>query len=354
MKKVSFGWLAGPLLCFIMLAFFIGIERAGIRYEYQLSHLTWIPLDNSAEKDVEEAAECAILYDSGWNESLDHKNAISYVLRSMRIPHDIVDAANEDFPNLTRYKTLVIAFNNLDIISSSILNLSDWVESGGRVLFAVIPDITATMNMIYPKLGIQYGKFSYYKEAPLSFKTNLLPGTKDMEFNGEVTCGSSMVLRVADHCTVHITTCDEKQIPLLWECSYGKGKFVVNNNDLMKEKGSRGIVCAAYSLLEDICIYPVMNFSLFFIDDFPAPIPEGTHDVIYKECGYNIENFFKNIWWPDMLQFSKEHGLKYTGMVVETYNDNVTGPFTAEYKLESYRYCGGLLLKNGGAIGLRR
>lgn len=352
MKKVSFGWLAGPLLCFIMLALFIGIERAGIRYEYQLSHLTWLPLDNSAEKDVEEAAECVILYDSGWNESLDYENAISFVLSSMRIPHDIVDAANEDFPDLTRYKTLVIAFNNLDIISSSIFSLNAWVESGGRVLFAVIPDITATMNMIYPKLGIQYGEFSYYKEASPSFNTNLLPGAKGMEFNGEVICGSSMVLRVTDRCTVHIATCDEKQIPLLWECSYGKGKFVVNNNDLMKEKGSRGIVCAAYSLLEDICVYPVMNFSLFFIDDFPAPVPEGTHDVIYKEYGYNIDNFYKNIWWPDMLQFSKEHGLKYTGMMVETYNDNVTGPFTSEYNLESFRYFGGLLIKSGGEIGL--
>lgn len=53
-----------------------------------------------------------------------------------------------------------------------------------------------------------------------------------------------------------------------------------------------------------------------------------------------------------MLQFSKEHGLKYTGMLVETYNDNVAGPFMAEHDLESFRYFGGLLIKNGGEIGL--
>jgi hypothetical protein len=352
MKKVTFGWLAGPLLCLMILAFFIGIERAGVRYEYQLTRMAWLPSDFSAEKEAEEAAESVILYDSGWSESIDYKNAISFVLSSMRIPHDITDAAKDDFPDLTRYKTLVIAFNNLDIISSSIFDLNDWVESGGRVLFAVIPDITTTMNMIYPKLGIQYGKFMYNSETPLVFKTNLLPGAKDMEFGSEAMCGSSVALRVTDSCTVHIATCDEKQVPLLWECSYGKGKFVVNNNDLMKEKNSRGIVCAAYSLLEDICVYPVMNFSLFFIDDFPAPIPEGTHDVIYKHYGRNIENFYKNIWWPDMLLFSKKYGLRYTGMLVETYNDNVTGPFTADHDLESFRYFGGMLMKYGGEIGL--
>ena len=130
-------------------------------------------------------------------------------------------------------------------------------------------------------------------------------------------------------------TCDERQIPLLWECRYGKGKFVVSNNSIMQKKEARGIVCAAYSLLSDICVYPVMNFSVFFIDDFPAPMPEGHHTVILKQYGRAIENFYKNIWWPDMLRLGKEYGLKYTGLLVETYNDNVKGPFSAEQDLEA-------------------
>ena len=62
MKKVTFGWLTGPLFCLVLLALFIGIERAGVRYEYQLSHLDWMPSDFAAEKGLEEAAEGLILY----------------------------------------------------------------------------------------------------------------------------------------------------------------------------------------------------------------------------------------------------------------------------------------------------
>ena len=352
MKKVTFGWLTGPLFCLILLAFFIGIERAGVRYEYRLSHLAWLPTGLPAEKGLEEAAESLILYDSGWDESIGYWDAFSFVLDSMRVPHDHFDVAQDDFPDLTLYKTLIIAFNNLDRISSSISYLCDWVECGGRVLFAVIPDNTPAMTVIYPKLGIQYGKFNFKEQTSLRFKTNLLPGAKDMEFGSEAIWGNSMELRVTDSCIVHMETCDEKQIPLLWESRYGKGKFVVSNNSILQKKEARGIVCAAYSLLSDICVYPVMNFSVFFIDDFPAPMPEGYHTVILKQYGRDIENFYKNIWWPDMLRLSREYGLKYTGLLVETYNDNVKGPFSPEQDMESYRYFGGMLINSGGEIGL--
>ena len=52
-----------------------------------------------------------------------------------------------------------------------------------------------------------------------------------------------------------------------------KGKFVVDNFGLY-EKVVRGFYAASYSLLTDVGVYPVINGSAFYLDDFPSPVPE--------------------------------------------------------------------------------
>jgi len=149
-----------------------------------------------------------------------------------------------------------------------------------------------------------------------------------------------------------MTAIGEWNIPMLWERSYGKGKIVVNNNDAFLWKESRGLVAAAYSLLEDVCAYPVINASMFFIDDFPSPVPEGYHELIYKQYQCDVATYYTNIWYPDMIGFAHRYGIKYTGLIVETYGDNVTPLFRPLKDTASFRYFGGMLLGEGGEMGL--
>ena len=44
-------------------------------------------------------------------------------------------------------------------------------------------------------------------------------------------------------------------------------------------KAVRGIFSAAYSLLSDCTIYPVINGSAFYLDDFPSPVPVETESI---------------------------------------------------------------------------
>ncbi|MFR2063318.1 MAG: DUF2194 domain-containing protein [Streptococcus sp.] len=55
--------------------------------------------------------------------------------------------------------------------------------------------------------------------------------------------------------------------------SYGKGKFVVDNLGIY-ERNVR-IYAASYSLLTEATVYPVINGSTYYIDDFPSPVPAG-------------------------------------------------------------------------------
>ena len=66
---------------------------------------------------------------------------------------------------------------------------------------------------------------------------------------------------------VHAKTTDDSHTPLIWEKSYGKGKFVVDNLGIY-ERNVRGIYAASYSLLTEATVYPVINGSTYYIDDF--------------------------------------------------------------------------------------
>ncbi len=102
--------------------------------------------------------------------------------------------------------------------------------------------------------------------------------------------------------TVHIVSADELKMPLLWEFNFEKGRFVFINTDQFNEKDDRGMVGAAYGLLQDVFVYPVINTSVFFIDDFPSPIPIGSNDLITNQYGMDINQFYTNIWWPDLTK----------------------------------------------------
>ena len=133
----------------------------------------------------------------------------------------------------------------------------------------------------------------------------------------------NLQLSYTDSNLVHAES--NNRIPLLWEHKQGKGLIVVNNLSVCSRE-SRGYYAAAYSLLQDVFAYPVINSSLFFIDDFPAPLPIGYNEYITKFNKRDVRSFFLNVWWPDLIDLSKRYGLKYTGLIIQDYNERVAPP----------------------------
>jgi hypothetical protein len=116
-------------------------------------------------------------------------------------------------------------------------------------------------------------------------------------------------------------------------------------------KEGRGVVGAAYSLLQDVVVYPVINASIFFLDDFPSPAPAGTNELIEQAYSMNIQDFYTNVWWPDMLALAKKYNIRYTAVMIETYEYNFAAPFDKRFDNERHRYFGGQVLANGGELG---
>ena len=129
--------------------------------------------------------------------------------------------------------------------------------------------------------------------------------------------------------------------------------MLVCNHSLIQGKDMRGLASSLLCGLEDVLVYPIINAGMVFIDDFPAPQPEGYDALIQQQFGMSIQSFYRNHWWPDMKGFARRHGVRYTGVLVETYNKTMKAPFVPDNEDNSLiRYYASELLQSGGELGL--
>lgn len=117
------------------------------------------------------------------------------------------------------------------------------------------------------------------------------------------------------------------------------------------KKPQEDFFAASYSLLTDVMVYPVLNGSVFYLDDFPSPVPSGDGTYIKRDYGLSIKEFYTNIWWPDMLDMAEEHGVKYTGVIIDNYEDDVSGDVVEQEDVQRFQYFGNMLLHQGGELG---
>ena len=354
-QSYSFTFMLLPL--FLLLAFAIGlfVQRAGIRYEVgtnsgSLPLLPQAIMDN-ANNFPDKPVEALVLYDPLNPDSVNQVKIASAALDSMKVKYDTFDVNSGGNFDPAKYKTVVVSFLNLEKIEPQILSLVDWAGTGGRVLFSIRPTPSSTFTAIYHKLGIASKSDNLVHVKGVEFRTDLFPGAKDISFS-DFLVHSVYPVQVFDDAQIHIVSADELKMPLLWEYNFEKGRFVFINTDQFNEKDDRGMLGAAYSLLQDVFVYPVINTSVFFIDDFPSPIPIGSNDLITKLYGMDINQFYTNIWWPDLEKISKTYNIKYTGGMLEDYNFKVDPPFDIQLNNERQKYFGALNLADGGEIGL--
>ncbi|HAF62116.1 MAG TPA: hypothetical protein DCK95_07310 [Anaerolineaceae bacterium] len=356
-NNVSFSWLFLPILILALVSAAIFIERAGISPTIREPSLNFLkPKEDETNGElIEGEPKSLVLYDSVDDDGLRQLTVVTDTLDSMRVRYDIFDIneaydVNDFIGN--GYEVIVITFYNLDKLNQQILDLTQWVENGGRMLFSIRPEITSTFTAIYRKLGIISYGYDFTSIAEILYTSDLFPGMKMRTLESGFVEDTSLALQLEDEAHVHLSSADRNATPILWDYDLGDGRFVVINSDQFLDKYDRGVICAAYSLLYDTFIYPVINSSMVFIDDFPGPIPEGSNEIVYQEFGKDIEEFYINIWWPDMKDFARRYGLEYTGLLIETYNEKVAPPFIEEKSVERYEYFGDSLLDLGGELGL--
>ncbi len=309
----------------------------------------------AAEKEEnasgETEPECLYIWDSSdVNSRLLHEQ-MPQILKDMKIACTESDIEKEDVPDCENYRTVVIGASDYTKFADELEKIMDWTMAGGSVLIAQVPAIESVATWALQKAGAQ----------SIGAALSLMPGIRVC--SDAVLCGtqkdylieepfeSSLSVSLDDKCVVHLVSADETELPLLWECPVGEGKIVVVNLGFY-DKAYRGIYSTAYSLMDEVCAWPVINSATWYLDDFPSPVPSGVSAYIKRDYNMDISTFYTKIWWEDISDLAETYGIRYTGLVIEEYSDQVKGPFASNTGTSRFQYFGNMLLRQGGEIGL--
>ena len=390
--KSTYFHIVAVVLVFLIIGGLLFAEQIGYKAEPNttgnnlLEEDEWLEAFNvDAGKTAHNAPRCLVLYDALDSSSERLSNNIMYTLSSinvdvtkkeiavnalgdsdeeadafdetqnMRIDESVklirTETASEiDF---AEYDDIVLCVSSISAIEIDAVSLLQWVENGGHLMFPCGFDENIDLALWGKLIGIAgENTISVAYADSLQFDTNIMAGVEGKEFSDDVISGEVMDVTLADDCLIHISTSDENTIPLLWEHRVENGMAIVCNSDLMASKSDRGIIVSSYCRFYPIYAYPVINACVYCIDDCPSPIPAGYDKNILSQYGITINDYYTNVWMPAMQKLAAEYDIKYSTFSIQTYEDNVDGPFNNVDNRKMASYYAGLILNMGGEVGI--
>lgn len=340
---------------FIAMAAVLLIERAGVQYsagQHKLGMLAATDATPANSAIFGQKPTCLVISDSGQDGVEDVKEQFDQILLDMKIAHRDVDIATDGadaIPSLTSFDRVIVLMPSLDALGTRLTDLMSWVCSGGSLMLAMTPENSGYLQAIAPKLGIDTVGYEYTTaESIVPSEDFMIGGGQRYEFSDPFK--SSLLVSLRETAHVWAKTGDT-EAPLIWSSDCGSGHTVVCNIGIYS-KVMRGFYAAAISLLGDATVYPVINSAVFYLDDFPSPVPSGDGTYIKRDYGLSIADFYTKVWWPDLQKLAQKYDIRFTGVMIENYEDVVNQVEPArQADTTQFRYFGGMLLQMGGELG---
>lgn len=340
---------------FIAMTAVLLVERAGVQYsagQHKLGMLAANDAVPASSAIFGQKPTCLVITDSDQDGVEDVKEQFDQILLDMKIAHRDVDIATDGadaIPSLTSFDRVIVLMPSLDGLGTHLTDIMSWVSAGGSLMLGMTPDNSNYLQAIASKLGIESAGYDYATaESIVPSDDFMLGGGERYEFSDPFDSSLSVSLRETAH--VWAKTGDAGT-PLIWSNDCGSGRTVVCNIGIY-DKVMRGFYASAISLLGDATAYPVINSAVFYLDDFPSPVPSGDGTYIKRDYGLSISDFYTKVWWPDLQKLAQKYGIRYTGVMIENYEDavNQTEP-ARQADTTQFRYFGGMLLQMGGELG---
>ena len=355
-RSARFRWtgLLIVWLVFLAMATILLIERAGVQYSAGEHRLGMLAANDAVPASTALFASkptCLVICDSSQDGVDDVKDQFDRILLDMKISHRDIDIAKSesDLPKLTSFDRVIILMPSLDALGDRLTDLMSWVSAGGSLMLGMTPDNSGYLQAIAPKLGIDSAGYEYATaESIVPSEDFMVGGGERYEFSDPFESSLSVSLRESAH--VWAETGDAG-VPLIWSNECGRGRAVVCNIGIY-DKVMRGFYASAISLLGNATAYPVINSSVFYLDDFPSPVPSGDGTYIKRDYGLSIADFYTKVWWPDLQKLAQKYDIRFTGVMIENYEDDVSqAKPVRQADTTQFRYFGGMLLQMGGEVG---
>ncbi|MCR5610197.1 MAG: DUF2194 domain-containing protein [Lachnospiraceae bacterium] len=353
MKNKSFIHII-PIAAMLLLTLFVIVERNGYgsNDKKQVGVYNKEARLNSVKfsEAIEAKKDTLVLIDSKIDENKFYETDIVRIFHDFKANYDTFDVTEGKIPdNINEYKKLVLTFQSLEVFSGDdLMEIFKWVKQGGNLMTMAYLEPENNFSIYHEKLGITSYEWDNKTIETLSVENDyLIGGNKEYSLAGDgMVC---LDLTVTDDSKVFLKA--NNKIPVLWEKNYGDGKFVcLNMNGYGKTY--RGLFATAYAMMGDYTVYPVINGSSYYIDDYPSNILERTNADITKKYKMSQETFYTDVWLKDVLSWEKEYGIIHTGALIENYGDNMKAPFKPESDSGKIKYLGNTLVNKGNELGL--
>lgn len=340
---------------FIAMAAVLLVERAGVQYSSTQHELGMLADNDAVQASAAISCSkptCLVITDSSQYDVADAKEQFDQILLDMKIAHRDVDLATDGaaaIPDLAAFERVIVLMPSLDALGTHLSDLTSWASAGGSLMFAMTPDSSDALEAIAPKLGVEsFGDGCVMCESIVPAEDFMIGGGERYEFSDPFESALPVSLQASAH--VWAKTGDTG-VPLIWSSPCGNGRAVVCNIGIY-DKVVRGFYASAISLMGSATAYPVINSSVFYLDDFPSPVPLGDGTYIKRDYGLSIADFYAKVWWPDVQKLAEQYDIRYTGVMIENYEDTVDQAEPArQADATQFRYFGGMLLQMGGELG---
>ena len=187
---------------FLAMAAILFAERSGIRYastQFKIDYLPRAEVKPASIAMFGQPVTCLLLYDSGQEGTDQVKEQFDQILLDMKVGTQAVDVhttALTSLPEFSQYQTVVVLMSNLDALGKRLIDLMNWVQNGGSVLFAMTPDKTTYFDAISQKLGVQSSAWEYKMvESIVPSEDFMLGGGQRYEFSDPFQSALSVSLR---------------------------------------------------------------------------------------------------------------------------------------------------------------
>lgn len=348
--KLRFIRMQTVIAAFLVLVVVLCLVQWNVPYKRQSLSIEPINSHGSMLESEDENPESLII----WENEVTGKMGLEMmesVLSQMKISYDTCEAEEIYDIDFGLYETVIFSVTHYEQMGEEILNVMDWVDAGGKLMIIYPPEVQGIFQSISRDIGIEQIGNDYHLVSGIHFPREFMLGGNLKDYKITDPYESALTVILSDDCMVYAESDDTYSVPLIWKRKVGEGTIVFDNLGFL-EKAFRGFYSSSYSLLEDVCVYPVINSSAFYIDDFPSPVPAGNSQYIERDYGMSISDFYTQIWWRDVYNLAEKYGIQYTGLVIEQYSDQVEGSFKRNDDIQRYRYFGNMLLDQGGEIGL--
>lgn len=256
------------------------------------------------------------------NYNIELRKTINYT----KIPYQQLDVSEFNEYGLLAPTTKVVVIRDTKVLSKIAMTaLIAFVNSGNTLFFPNASEDEKFGFFMGVKPNSDYIVNTTAKG--FTFKTPFIPEFKNKSYFTNIVHYGLAKENFSSKIEVLATAENESNYPTIIKNRLGKGFAIAFNTTQYAQKQDRGLLFAGVLSGLSNVPYPVANVSTIFLDDFPAPLYTGIQEPIKSEYHINQAQFYKKIWWPDMVKLAKTYHLTYTAIPCFDYRDKTEPPF---------------------------